>query len=71
MLTWRNSFRAREVGTITPPSITALRGERESPIRELEGCGAERWIDSLEAEGEVGNVDDREDRGERGGWSPL
>ena len=36
--------------TITPPSIIALGGERESPIGELERCGADRWIDSLKAE---------------------
>lgn len=63
VLTWRNSFRAREVGTITPPSITALRGGRQSPIRELERCGADRWIDSPEAERQGGDGDDREDRG--------
>ena len=50
VLTWRNSFRAREMDTITPPSIIALGGERESPIGELERCGADRWIDSLKAE---------------------
>lgn len=57
--------------TITPPSIIALREERESPIRELERCGADRWIDSLEAEGEGGRGDDREDRRETDCWSPL
>lgn len=54
VLTWRNSFKAGELDTITPPSITALREERESPVRELERCGADRWIDSLQAEGEGG-----------------
>ena len=66
MLTWRNGFRARELDTITPPSIIALREgrERKSPIRELERCGTDRWIDSLKAEGKGGRGDDRED--ERG-----
>lgn len=71
VLTWRNSFRARELDTITPPSITALREERKSPIRELERCGADGWIDSLQAEREGGEEDDREDRKETDRWSPL
>lgn len=64
MLTWRNDLRARELDTITPPSITAPREgrERKSPIREVEGCGADRWMDSLQAEGEAGRGDDRVDK---------
>lgn len=71
VLTWRNGFRARETDTITPPSIIGLREESKSPIRELEKCGADRWINSLKAEREGGKGDDREDRSETDCWSPL
>lgn len=68
-------FRAKEMDTITPPSIIALREEGESPIRELRTRRAHRWIDSLEAEEkgeEEEEGDDREDGRETDcGWSPL
>lgn len=71
VLTWRKSLKAGELDTITPPSITAVREERESPVRELERYGAGRWIDSLQAEAGKKKKDDREDRRETDCWPLL
>lgn len=57
--------------TITPPSIIALREERESLVGELQRCRADRWIDSLKAGEEGGKArgDDRKEVRQTAGHS--